>query len=85
MLALPLPLIPYPNEVRLLEGSFTLTASSTLLAPASLDFEATYLKEVIRQGTGIQLAQASTAASITLALVEDASLGEEGYQLEIAR
>jgi len=83
-------LIPLPARMTLAEGRFRLDASTTLMTQPldRLQEVTSYLSELIRKGSGWQLAQGegvyTDGNAIVLQLVDStAALGREGYRLEI--
>ena len=83
-----LPLVPWPSRVELKNGSFTLDASTTLIAKGREAHEnADYLRQSLR-ATGIPLKGAgkATESTIVLSIVKpDDALGVEGYRLKVGK
>ena len=83
--------IPKPLTMKKESGSFTLSASTTIVAvDADLKRIAEMLAEQLRVSTGLPLpveANGSRSGSnaIRLALVTDKRLGEEGYRLQVTK
>jgi hexosaminidase len=85
-------MIPLPQHVNSMKGSFTIDSKTQILYPAGQDAAkstATYLAEMLRPSTGLPLpmgtGSAATGNQIRLELVaKDTTLGTEGYQLIVA-
>lgn len=80
-----LALIPVPQEMKVNSDSFTLTRNAAITLDQSnqaLVEIAEYLNEKISPATGFEL-PVEKHGKIEFKLVEDASLGDEGYQLKV--
>lgn len=80
-----LALIPVPQEMKVNSDSFTLTRNAAITLDQSnqaLVGIAEYLNEKISPATGFEL-PVEKHGKIEFKLVEDASLGDEGYQLKV--
>lgn len=80
-----LALIPVPQEMKVNSDSFTLTRNAAITLDQSnqaLVGIAEYLNEKISPATGFELS-VEKHGKIEFKLVEDASLGDEGYQLKV--
>ena len=80
-----LALIPVPQEMKVNSDSFTLTRNAAITLDQSnqaLGGIAEYLNEKISPATGFEL-PVEKHGKIEFKLVEDASLGDEGYQLKV--
>jgi hexosaminidase len=84
------PLVPAPVSMEAADGTwFTLTASTRIRTPSGSGEAAAvgrYLADVLRRSTGYPLPVADTAPgddAISLELVRDDRLGNEGYELEV--
>ncbi|NER12704.1 family 20 glycosylhydrolase [Leptobacterium flavescens] len=78
-------IIPQPLEIELNKGAFTLNPQTTLKADETLGVNASYLKNLIREGTGIELEETETIAAnqIVLEVAGTDTENEEAYELEI--
>jgi len=82
----PLPLVPWPAHVNIKEGSFTLNASTTVVAQGREAGEnASYLRQSLRfAGLPLKSASKSSTNAIVLRIVKpDGALGAEGYRLTV--
>jgi hexosaminidase len=86
----PVSLIPIPVSMKMGEGNFLLTKNSSIeLKTGDADAKrvAEFLSKKISVATGFQMpvknSSASSAGNISLSLINDASLGSEGYKLEV--
>ena len=85
------PLIPRPQLVNSMQGSFTINASTTIVHAAGQQVAlatAEYLAGLLRPSTGFPLPVGTTSSAagnqIRLELVaKDSSLGTEGYHLSV--
>jgi hexosaminidase len=75
-------LVPSPSAVIPRAGHFVLTSGTTLDAPAAI---ADLLRELIGPATGLSLPSAAdpVAAAVILSVVDDPTLGDEGYRLTV--
>ena len=75
-------LVPSPSQVVPRTGHFELTPATTLHAPAAI---ADLLRELLGPSTGLPLptADAPGHGVVSLSVVDDASLGDEGYRLTV--
>jgi hexosaminidase len=75
-------LVPSPSAVIPRTGHFALTPGTTIHAPAPI---ADLLRELLAGATGLPLASADApgAGVVSLSVVDDATLGDEGYRLTI--
>jgi len=84
----PLPLVPWPAHAAIKEGSFTLNASTALVAKGREAREnADYLRQALRF-TGLPLngADKPTSNAIVLRIVKpEAELGDQGYRLSVGK
>src|SRR5690242_16003177 len=87
----PVSLIPIPVSMKMGEGNFLLTKNSSIeLKTGDADAKrvAEFLSKKISVATGFQMpvknSSASSAGNISLSLINDASLGSEGYKLEVS-
>ncbi|MFO8015387.1 MAG: beta-N-acetylhexosaminidase [Phycisphaerae bacterium] len=81
-------IIPQPMEVQAREGAFTITPRTAVVAVGPAAAEAKKLVEALAPATGFRLAVATSAPSdgaVALSLdgAIKATLGEEGYTLEV--
>ena len=81
-------LIPRPASITLTEGTFSLTEATVISVPAdSAEMAAIgqFLADKLSPSTGfdIQVHTDSAPGSISLALADDSSLGDEGYALTV--
>lgn len=76
-------IIPEPLSTTLGKGNFILPKSIAINAPASINEITDQIANQLRKVTGKTVYFSKNNASITLSLVEDASLGKEGYTLQI--
>jgi len=79
-------LIPKPQETTATGKNFLLQQNSSIVISAdTLKPIANFLADILRKSTGYQIPVASEAsgANIVLALKEDATLGGEGYELNV--
>ncbi len=84
-----LPLIPYPKEIKMGEGSFTIN-NKTIIQADEKSFEAKYLQEVIKQRTGLNLiiatsSQSSSKIIFSVGIIEEMRSFEEWYKLSISK
>ncbi len=81
-------IIPKPVSVQLSDGNFTLNATTSITAPASLGKLAKRLQSYLAPATGFPFPLVKDGASNTISLKLDksfASLGSEGYRLSVSR
>ncbi len=80
--------VPIPASMITKPGSFTLTASTRIQAPAAARELAERFANTLRAATGFPLPVAATAGGSRIALALDpklqASLGDEGYRLVVS-
>jgi len=84
----PLPLIPKPTQIQVVNGSFDLTAETVIIAE-SKSFEANYLKEIIKQQFGLDLkilpvSEAKSKIKLSLEFM-DADDKKEFYALSVTK
>ncbi len=75
-------LVPSPSQVIPRTGHFELTPATTLHAPAAI---ADLLRELLGPSTGLPLptADAPGPGAVRFSVVDDTSLGDEGYRLTV--
>ncbi|HYK45925.1 MAG TPA: family 20 glycosylhydrolase [Parafilimonas sp.] len=85
-------LIPVPVSMKIGDGNFLLTKTGAIeLTTNDADAKrvANFLSKKISTATGFQMpvksASASSAGNISVSLINDATLGNEGYKLEVNR
>jgi hexosaminidase len=84
----PLPaIVPVPASITARPGTFTLTATTKIQAPAALRSVAERFRESLRDATGFPLTVATSASGSRIVLALDAKLakdlGDEGYRLTV--
>jgi hexosaminidase len=87
--AAPPAVVPIPASVTSRPGSFTLTASTRIQAPAAAREFTERFAQQLRAATGFPLPVAATAGGSRIALALDpklqAALGDEGYRLSVGK
>ncbi|RBL90436.1 family 20 glycosylhydrolase [Chitinophaga flava] len=83
------PIVPYPQQLVPMEGSFVITGSTRLVLPANTRLfsnEVAQLQSLVRQGIGTTLkTTASTTSGNVIVLKQDLSLaGEEDYTMTVS-
>jgi hexosaminidase len=80
------PLIPYPNQLVMGSGSFTITAKTTIVTTKEFGSEALELNNILKKGLGKPLLLSKVNKPHAIKLVYDAGITEpEAYTLSITQ
>ncbi|WP_166982238.1 beta-N-acetylhexosaminidase [Paramicrobacterium fandaimingii] len=80
--ALHLAIIPAPREMRTQPGTYELTSSATIAAPAELARQAAQLRRLLQPATGFALDSVAPGQGV-IELSLDSSLSDEQYELTV--
>lgn len=78
-------IIPQPNEIKLGVGKVRIDSATDIYAPKGAEAVRSYIRSVLSPATGYPFPDQRSAkrAAISLLLVKDSALGEEGYRLVV--